>query len=116
MTLKTYYHILNVSPRATDDDVRRAWRALALRWHPDRAQINKAQAQKTFVLINHAYMMLKTKPQREAYNRQLLKARPVSNDKKVSQKKQARKTSLLSNIAEIFWPFSLNTESELRHG
>ncbi|HEY8191659.1 MAG TPA: J domain-containing protein [Alphaproteobacteria bacterium] len=107
--MKTYYHILNVSPCASDEDVRKAWRILALRWHPDRNPQNRVQAQANFILINRAYTMLKTQPQREAYNRRLLAQRtPRGNEIAV------RKHGVISTLREILWPFALN--SEARHG
>lgn len=32
-----YYEVLGIDPEANDAELRRAWRQLALRWHPDRA-------------------------------------------------------------------------------
>jgi DnaJ family protein B protein 4 len=125
MTLKTYYHILNVSPRASDEDVRRAWRRLALRWHPDRNPRNRVQAQANFILINRAYTMLKTRPQREAYNRHLLRKKHVPHPPSrcsgaLSLKgeggtaKPARVREFCSAFREILWPFAMNGEA--RHG
>jgi curved DNA-binding protein CbpA len=37
-----YYEILNVERSATDDDLRRAYRRLAMRWHPDKNPAGKA--------------------------------------------------------------------------
>ena len=120
--MKTHYHILNISPRASDEDVRQAWRALALRWHPDRNPANRAQAQQVFILINRAYTMLKTKPQREAYNRSLLKVSPLRKLGS-SQSKQPDSRirgndyvalSFLTGVREILWPFATNEQA--RHG
>lgn len=110
--MKTYYHILNISPRASDEDVRRAWRALALRWHPDRNPRNRAQAQHMFVLINRAYTLLKTKPQRMAYNRYLLKL--SSQHDPCLHRNDNIILGTLANIREILWPFALNAGA--RHG
>lgn len=109
MKRSTYYHILNVSPRASDDDVRRAWRTQALRWHPDRNPRNRAQAQRMFILINRAYTILKTRPQREAYNRQLLK--PPSSPNAGVRRNNGGWTGA---IKEILWPFTTNDGA--RHG
>src|SRR5262245_12919327 len=119
--MKTYYHILNVSPRASDDDVRRAWRALALRWHPDRNPGNRARAQILFVEINRAYAMLKTKPQRAAYNRFLLKRphpptislppsprlRRTGKGEGGTHAQRGRVRAFIACTAEILWPFAL---------
>lgn len=35
---KDYYKILGVDKNSTDDDIKKAYRKLALRWHPDRNQ------------------------------------------------------------------------------
>lgn len=107
MKQKTYYHILNISPRATDNQVRAAYRALALRWHPDRNPQNHAQAQRMFSLVNHAYMMLQTAPQRRAYSRRLL-----ALQRPQAQHGNVRK--FLICLREIFWPFALKEEA--RHG
>lgn len=116
--MKTYYHILNVSPRASDEDVRKAWRALALRWHPDRNPQNRVQAQANFILINRAYTMLKTRPQRQAYSRHLLKLSSLrkqgSGKHNPPDSRFRGNDNFFLNIREILWPFALNGEA--RHG
>lgn len=68
----TYYDILGLSPEtATDEDVRRVYRTLAYRWHPDRNPQNKAAAGNALRMLNEAYMHLKTAPQRRAYDNKL---------------------------------------------
>ncbi len=96
--MKTYYHILNISPRASDEEVRRAWHVLALRWHPDRNPANRIRAQRMFIEINRAYAVLQTRPQREAYTRSLIKkpSRPA---------RRSRMKKLIDCLAEILWPF-----------
>ncbi|KAI0091034.1 hypothetical protein BDY19DRAFT_677620 [Irpex rosettiformis] len=52
------YETLNLQPDATDDEVRVAYKKLALKWHPDRCQDNKEEAQQKFVEIQAAYLKI----------------------------------------------------------
>ncbi|MHA1612483.1 MAG: molecular chaperone DnaJ [Promethearchaeota archaeon] len=64
---RDYYEVLGVQKSATPDDVKRAFRKLAMKWHPDR---NKApEAQDKFKEINEAYMVLSDADKREKYDR-----------------------------------------------
>ncbi|XP_027109442.2 uncharacterized protein [Coffea arabica] len=56
------YEVLGVSPSATPNDIKRAYRRLALKYHPD---VNKeANAQERFMRIKHAYNTLLNKSDR----------------------------------------------------
>lgn len=55
MGSRDYYEILNVDRGATDDDLRRAYRRLAMRWHPDKNPAGKADAEARFKEITEAY-------------------------------------------------------------
>src|SRR5437899_10131662 len=61
-----YYALLGVDAGADRAELRRAWRRLALRWHPDRAG---AGATHTFVKISAAYKVLSDPVARAAYDR-----------------------------------------------
>jgi hypothetical protein len=54
---KDYYKILGVNRRATDEEIRKAYHRGALRWHPDRNQENKEEAEANFKLISEAYQV-----------------------------------------------------------
>lgn len=115
--MQVYYHILDISPRASDEDVRRAYHAMALRWHPDRNPHARAQAEDMFARVNHAYHMLRTAPQRRAYNRHLIRAMGLDRPAvpaPVRPRKKNRVMAFLSGTVEIFWPFTFRRE--IRHG
>uniref|UniRef100_A0A803PUG4 J domain-containing protein n=1 Tax=Cannabis sativa TaxID=3483 RepID=A0A803PUG4_CANSA len=60
------YEVLGVSPSASSDDIKRAYRKLALKFHPD---VNKeANAQEKFMRIKHAYNTLLSSESRRKYD------------------------------------------------
>lgn len=61
-----YYNILNVSRGATDDEIKKAYRKLALQYHPDRNPGDR-QAEETFKEINEAYEILGDSRKRHQY-------------------------------------------------
>ncbi len=63
-----YYQLLGVSRTASPDDIKKAFRKLAMEHHPDRNQGNK-NAEKKFKELNHAYDILKDPDKRAAYDR-----------------------------------------------
>ena len=65
MTKEQAYSILGITPSATDDEIRRAWRKLALQYHPDKNPGNKA-AEDKIKQVNEAYRTLKQKNARGA--------------------------------------------------
>ena len=62
-----YYEILGLDRDATDDDVRRAYRRLALQFHPDRR--DASDAEERFKEINEAYQVLSDQSTRIDYDR-----------------------------------------------
>lgn len=65
---KSYYDILQVSKGASDDQIKRAYRKLALKYHPDKNQGNE-EANKKFAEINNAYEVLSDGEKRGIYDR-----------------------------------------------
>lgn len=64
-----YYKILGVDKNATLDDIKKAYRKLALKWHPDRNPDNKAHAEEMFKKISEAYAVLSDPEKRVQYDR-----------------------------------------------
>jgi curved DNA-binding protein len=67
MEYKDYYKILGVDRNADDKDIKRAYRLLALKYHPDKNPGDK-QAEERFKEINEAYEVLGDPEKRRKYN------------------------------------------------
>jgi DnaJ family protein B protein 4 len=64
----TYYTWLGVSSDANDIDIKKAYRKLALQWHPDKNTNNKEASEKKFKEISEAYSVLSDANKRKIYN------------------------------------------------
>jgi len=65
---KDYYEILGVGKDATEEEIKKAYKKLALKWHPDKNPDNREQAQKNFQEIAEAYSTLSDKDKRRKYD------------------------------------------------
>lgn len=64
---KDYYKILGVARSANDDDIKKAYRKLALRYHPDKNK--SAEAEEKFKEVAEAYEVLSDKKKRDIYDK-----------------------------------------------
>ena len=67
MASRDYYDVLGVSKNASDGELKRAYRKLAMKYHPDRNP-NKKEAEERFKEINEAYAVLSDKEKRKQYD------------------------------------------------
>ena len=65
---KDYYAILGVSKTATDDELKKAYRKMAKKYHPDANPDNKEEAEKKFKEVNEAYEVLSDAKKRKMYD------------------------------------------------
>lgn len=64
---KDYYDILGVSKDANDQEIKKAYRKMAMKYHPDKHKGDKA-AETKFKDINEAYQVLSDKQKRQSYD------------------------------------------------
>src|ERR1044071_5761390 len=65
---RDYYEVLGVGRNATEEDVKRAYRKLAVKFHPDKNP-DDAQAEEKFKELGEAYDVLMDADKRAAYDR-----------------------------------------------
>jgi len=64
-----YYEVLGVDRRASDADIKKAYRKAALTWHPDKNPDNKEKAEVMFKNVAEAYEVLSDPDKRALYDR-----------------------------------------------
>lgn len=65
---KDYYEVLGVTKNSTDDEIKKAYRKLARKYHPDLNRDNPKAAEEKMKEINEAYDVLKDKDKRAQYD------------------------------------------------
>src|SRR5215471_17335744 len=66
---RDYYEVLGVARSATDQELKSAYRKLALQYHPDRNPESAAESTEKFKEITEAYSVLADPQKRAAYDR-----------------------------------------------
>lgn len=73
-----YYSILKLSRYATEAEIKKSYRTLAMEWHPDRNPSKEAHA--TFISINEAYEILSDQYRRTEYDRMFFNSEVVTTE------------------------------------
>lgn len=66
--MKNYYEVLRVSIEADQAEIKKAFRTLAMQYHPDRNPQNPVEAEMKFKEINEAYEVLSDGRKRQIYD------------------------------------------------
>lgn len=69
MTMADYYKALGVKKGASDREIKKGYRKMALKYHPDKNKDEKEAAEKKFLEISKAYAILSDEKKRAAYDK-----------------------------------------------
>ena len=67
-TKRDYYEVLGIPKDATEKDIKKAYRKLAFKYHPDKNPDNKKEAEEKFKEVNEAYSVLSDPDKRRQYD------------------------------------------------
>lgn len=63
-----YYEVLKVKRDATEEELKKAYRRLAMKYHPDKNPVNEKEAEACFKLVSEAYDVLSDPNRRQIYD------------------------------------------------
>lgn len=66
--VKNYYQILCINKDASEEDIKKSYKKLAIKWHPDKNPDNKEEASEKFKEISEAYQVLSDPEKRKIYD------------------------------------------------
>ncbi|NEW09805.1 DnaJ domain-containing protein [Paenibacillus sp. SYP-B3998] len=103
--MRTYYEMLEIDPVATPDEIKKAYKRMAKKHHPD-ANAGSKQSEMMFKLVNEAYHTLSDAAARAAYDARMAarreqQAHPNSASGSKARGEQAEKASSQFNRTEM---------------
>lgn len=66
--MKTLYDVLHVTRTSSLSEIKQSYRSLILKYHPDKISSSLSDRDQTFLLIQHAWNVLKDQKKREQYD------------------------------------------------
>jgi curved DNA-binding protein len=85
MEFKNYYNILGVTKDSSEEDIKKTYRKLAKKWHPDKNEGN-AESENKFKEISEAYSVLSDPEKRKKFDEFMIFGNNTSSQKGNSQK------------------------------
>ena len=111
MASKDYYRILEVRPAASFEEIKRSYRKLAVKYHPDKNP-NDILAEATFKEIVEAYDILSDTKRREAYHSRHFYTHDYKNpEPEPTPQSILNDTLQLNKLVEKLNPFRLNQDA-----
>ncbi|MBU3175838.1 J domain-containing protein [Clostridium estertheticum] len=117
--MKNFYEILQVSPKATKDEIRKRYRILVKKYHPD-TNINDKTLGAKFQEINEAYSILSDERLKKQYDEKLYNIKQNTGKQNNNTSSKSRKKDNINvdnnmgnmhNKFEDFFGFSANTDN-----
>ena len=96
-----YYEVLGVSRDANEEQIKKAYRKLAIKWHPDKNPNNKEQAEEMFKRISEAYDVLSNQEKRLVYDKYGKEGLNGKRESLLSRRKQWRNGRVRKRIPRI---------------
>jgi DnaJ-class molecular chaperone len=66
---KNYYETLEIEKNASEEEIRKAYKKMAIKWHPDKNLNNKEESEKKFKEVSEAYEVLSDSNKKEIYDK-----------------------------------------------
>lgn len=112
--MKNHYNTLEILPTANTDEIKKAFRILAIKYHPDKTQGDEYFKQK-FIAVREAYEILSNADKRIEYDilyQQIFENQPNEQKDKVKEEKQKEKEKEEQFYYEPFKPFYSRRDRE----
>lgn len=77
MAAANHYELLSITPEATSQELRQAFRSLSKRYHPDTTELPEAEAREAFRRVQLAYLTLSDPERRRSYDATLRAVQPA---------------------------------------
>ena len=110
--MKDYYSLLGIPTGATSEEVKSAFRRMALKYHPDRNPGNEGEAEVKFKKINEAYGVLGNVERRREYDC-LRKGQFVHFRQNSVFSPEEMRANIVSDLQRIFTDSCLRFDEEL---
>lgn len=113
--MKDYYSILGVTNTASDEEIKKAYRNLAFKYHPDRNAGNKS-AEENFKEVSEAYAVLSDADKRREYDEMISSASYSTSSFNQGYSENDSRGNANFGSEDAFWEwFSKNASSRYEH-